>query len=225
MKDMKSPVELGALIRKVMLGFTDALEPNLRGMLIMRLYLTFFQGPRLGLLRYDELHRGVIQLVREMNNGELFVPFDLILEELRKAEPSIAQQYDNCTDGTFDPRVSYPAEWKAAREKAEPRFDGAVCLANLNPEKHGGLQERIRQGYVERGEYSIENREKVIFIALSTASSRSTPRARPHQGRNHVQVGQLADDSRLEDIYFGDEIDDEICGINYLTEGDQGEFF
>ena len=220
LEDMKSPVELGALIRKVMLGFTDALEPNLRGMLIMRLWLTFFQGPRLGLMRYDELHRGVIKLVREMNNGELLVPFDIVLEQLRLDEPSIAQQYDNCTDGTFDPRVSYPAEWKAAREKAERRFDGAVCLANLNPEKHGALQERIRQAYVEKGEYNIDSREKVIFIA-SNSASRSTPRARPYQGRSHVQVGHFADDICPEDIYFGNE----ICGANYLTEGDQGKFY
>ena len=57
LKDYKKPVELAALIRKVMLGFTDALEPNLQGMLITRLYFTFIQGARLGLMRYDKLHR------------------------------------------------------------------------------------------------------------------------------------------------------------------------
>ena len=105
-KNMKSPVELGALIRRVMLGFTNAVEPNLQALLIMRLYLTLFQGPTHGLLKYDELYWGMITLMREINNGELPVPFSLVLEELRKDHPAIVKQYDDCADKTFDPFVS-----------------------------------------------------------------------------------------------------------------------
>ena len=131
----KDPIKLRLLIRMIMLNLTDAVHPVLRAVGIQVMWLTLFQSDNMALPKFDEMRKATASLMRDINNGELLVPFDVTLEELRKTNPVIAKAHDD--DQDYDPRVQNPVEWKAARKTVEDRFDAGLCFKNLNSTKHG----------------------------------------------------------------------------------------
>ncbi|EJK65994.1 hypothetical protein THAOC_13102 [Thalassiosira oceanica] len=154
-----------------MLGRTDALEKYLGAIQSQVLALTLYQGEDMSLVQYRELLEGALEMIREENNGELFVPFNLILDEFQTMYPTEYAAYDADRDN-HDPRVQEPAKWKKAREAAEQIFVARLATRNLNNHKFGNFKDKLRDKHLLKESNAYPNSlDEVIFIASNLTTS------------------------------------------------------